>query len=80
MKIVIEFYRIRETDNAHAVIGQETADAANLDDAIEIAQRLAKTLNMPQQPDAMSISDSDGNELYVDRFRVFETPDERSLP
>jgi hypothetical protein len=77
MKIVIEFYRIRETDKAHAVIGQETADAANLDDAIEIAERLSKTLNMPQQPDAMSISDSDGNELYVRRFSVSKTPDEK---
>jgi hypothetical protein len=68
MKIVVEFYRIRETDKAHAVIGQETADATKLDDAIEIAHRLSKTLNMPQQPDAMSISDSDGNELYVHKF------------
>jgi hypothetical protein len=68
MKIVVEFYRIRETDKAHAVIGQETADATKLDDAIEIANRLSKTLNMPQQPDAMSISDSDGNELYVHKF------------
>lgn len=80
MKIVNEFYRIRETDKAHAVIGQETADAANLDDAINIAQRLSKTLNMPQQPDAMWISDSNGNDLYVQRFSVSKTPDERSLP
>ncbi len=80
MKIVIEFYRIRETDKAHGVIGQETADAANLDDAIEIAHRLSKTLNMPQQPDAMSISDSDGNELYVHRFVLSKPPDERLLP
>lgn len=80
MKIVIEFYRIRETDNAQAIIGQEIADVANLDDAIEIAQRLAKTLNMPQQPDAMSISDGAGNELYVHRFIVSQAPDERSLP
>jgi len=80
MKIVIEFYRIRETDKAHAVVGQEPADAANLDDAIEIAYRLSKTLNMPQQPDAMSIRDNHGNELYVHRFIVSKTPDERSLP
>jgi len=68
MKIVIEFYRIRETDEAHAVIGQETVDAADLDDAIEIARRLSKGLNMPQRPDAMSISDRDGNELNVHKF------------
>jgi hypothetical protein len=80
MKIVIEFYRIREMDKAHAVIGQETADATNLDEAIEIAQQLSRTLNMPQQPDGMSISDSDGNELYVHRFGACKTSDERSRP
>jgi hypothetical protein len=77
MKIVIAFYRIREADNAHAVIGQEVADAADLDDAIEIALRLSQTLNMPQRPDAFSINDSDGNELYVHRFG---TLDERPPP
>jgi hypothetical protein len=76
MKIVIELYRIRETDKVHAVIGRETADAADLNDAIEIAQRLSKNLKMPQRPDAMSISDSDGNELYVHTFGVSKTPDE----
>jgi hypothetical protein len=79
MKIVIEFYRIRETDKAHAVVGEEAADAADLDEAIAIAWRLSKTLNMPQRPDAMSISDSDGKELYVHEFRA-ENPDERSGP
>jgi hypothetical protein len=68
MKIVIEFFRIRETDKAHAVLGQEAVDAADLNDAIEIAWRLSKSLNMPQRPDAMSVSDRDGNELYVHKF------------
>lgn len=68
MNIVIEFYRIREADNAHAVIGQETADAVDLDDAIKIAWQLSQTLDMPQRPDAMSISDSDGTEFYVHKF------------
>lgn len=68
MKVVIKFYRIRDTDNAHAVVGQETLDAANLEDAIEQAVRLSTSLNMPQLPDAMSISDSDGNEVHVRRL------------
>ncbi|GHE81250.1 hypothetical protein GCM10019059_44060 [Camelimonas fluminis] len=68
MKVVIKFYRIRDTDKAHAVVGQETLDAANLEDAIEQAVRLSTSLNMPQQPDAMSISDSDGNEVHVRRL------------
>ena len=40
MKIMIEFYRTREADDAHAVLGRETAEAADLDDAIEIARPL----------------------------------------
>jgi len=70
MKIEVRFYRIRETDLAEAVIGQETADVEDLNEAIEIARQLSKTLNMPQRPDAMSISDSDGNELYVHTFGI----------
>jgi len=57
MKIVIEFYRIREADDVRAVVGQETANATDLDDGIEIARQLSQTLDMPQRPDAMSISD-----------------------
>jgi hypothetical protein len=79
MKVVIEFYRIRDADNAHAVIGQETAEAADLDDAIEIAQQLSKSLDMPQQPDAMSIRDHDGNEHYVHKFDCTKRLEE-SLP
>jgi hypothetical protein len=64
MKIVIEFYRIRDADDAHAIIGRETAEAADLDEAIEVARLLARTLNMPQRPDAMAISDASGAMLY----------------
>ena len=68
MKIVIEFYRTRQADDAHAVVGRETAEAAGLDQAMEIARRLSQTLNMPQRPDAMTISDGDGNKLYSSKF------------
>ena len=34
MKIVIEFYRTRDTDDAHAVVGREMLKVADLDDAI----------------------------------------------
>ena len=43
MKIVIEFYRTRDADDAHAVVGRESDEAADLDDAIEIARLLAPT-------------------------------------
>ena len=64
MKIVIEFYRTRDADDAHAVVGRVADEAADLDDAIEIAQLLAQTLDMPQRPDAMTITDANGTMLY----------------
>ncbi|TPI66793.1 hypothetical protein FJ420_23845 [Mesorhizobium sp. B3-1-3] len=64
MKVVIEFYRTRVADDARAVIGRETALAADLDNAIAIARLLARTLNMPQWPDAVTISEADGAALY----------------
>lgn len=64
MRIVIDFYRTRDADDAHAVVGRETAEAADLDSAIEIARELSQTLDMPQRPDAMTITDADGATLY----------------
>ena len=76
MKMVIEFYRTREADDAHAVVGRETAEAANLEIAIEIARQLSQTLEMPQRPDAMTISDGFGNELYSSKFATTGNLDE----
>ena len=64
MKVMIEFYRTRVADDAHAVVGRETVEAADLDAAIEIARLLARTLNMPQWPDAVAIADADGAMIY----------------
>lgn len=64
MKIVIEFYRTRDADDAHAVVGRETAEAADLDAAIALALELAQDLNMPQRPDAMTIRDADGATIH----------------
>ncbi|WEX75386.1 hypothetical protein PYH37_000792 [Sinorhizobium numidicum] len=72
MKIVIEFYRIRNADDAHAVLGRETAEAADLDEAREIARQLLRTLDMPQRPDAMTIIDGDGNNLHSSRLDTAE--------
>lgn len=65
MRIVIEFYRTRGTDDAHAVVGRETMEAADLDDAMEVARRLSLTLDMPQRPDALTITDATGAVLYT---------------
>nr|WP_245432866.1 hypothetical protein [Mesorhizobium loti] len=64
MKVVIEFYRTREADDAHAVVGREITEAADLDDAVEIAWHLSQSLDMPQHPDALAITDEEGNRLY----------------
>ncbi|MBZ9851443.1 hypothetical protein LB565_25985 [Mesorhizobium sp. CA14] len=64
MKVVIEFYRVRAADDAHAVVGRETVEAVDLEAAIEIARLLARTLNMPQWPDAVAIADADGATIY----------------
>ena len=64
MRVVIEFYRTRDADDAHAVVGRESAEAVDVEDAIAIARRLAQTLDMPQQPDAMSVTSAWGKVLY----------------
>ncbi|WP_018431306.1 hypothetical protein [Hoeflea sp. 108] len=64
MKVIIEFYRTRETDDAHAVVGREVVETTNLANAIEIAHLLSQTLDMPQRPDAMAITDLSGNALF----------------
>ncbi|WP_309140394.1 hypothetical protein [Ensifer sp. ENS10] len=48
LKIVIEFYRIRNVDDADAVLDRESVEAADLDEAIEFALELSRTLDMPQ--------------------------------
>lgn len=64
MKIAIEFYRTRDADDAHAVVARETAEVADLDDAIAIALQLSRSLDMPQRPDAVTITDANGSRLY----------------
>jgi len=80
MQIVIEFYRARDTDDAHAVVGHETAEAADLDDAMEVARLLPQTLDMPQQPDAMTITDAAGAVLYASALGADVPNEERTRP
>ena len=78
MQVVIEFYRTRDADDAHAVVGREPAQAIDLDDAMEVALRLSQTLNMPQRPDAMTIIDAAGVALYSGQIVVKAVNEERS--
>jgi hypothetical protein len=61
----IEFFRVRDTDQAHATLGQVEHDTLDLEDAKARAQSLFETLDMPQKPDALRIVDQDGNEVFA---------------
>ncbi|MBT9292488.1 hypothetical protein [Prosthecodimorpha staleyi] len=75
MKVVIEFYRIRPSDKACAIIGRETAEAADRNAAIAVALQLRETLDMPQRPDGMSIYDGEGNKFHSGSFDDDAVPD-----
>jgi hypothetical protein len=80
VKIVIEFYRTRNADDAHAVVGRETKEAVNTSDAIELARQFSQTLDMPQQPDAMTITDANGATLYSGVIDAEAAHEERLQP
>jgi len=62
--MTFEFYRVRERDDARARLGRVTREAQGLEAAKEIARALMRTLEMPQQPDGVLITDADGAELF----------------
>jgi hypothetical protein len=64
MEMTFEFYRVRERDDAHARLGRVTREAGGLEAAMEIARTLMRTLEMPQRPDSVLITDADGTELF----------------
>jgi hypothetical protein len=74
MKIVIEFYRTRDADDAHAMVGRETAEAIDLEGAISAAQALSLILDMPQFPDCMLIADVEGKILYSGQLGANDNP------
>ncbi len=61
----IEFFRIRNTDDAHATLGRVEHDTADLGDAKVRARSLFETLDMPQKPDALRVLDEHGEEVFV---------------
>lgn len=61
---IIEFFRVRETDGAHATLDRVEHDTTELDDAKVRAQSLFDTLDLPQKPDAFRIMDQNGVEVF----------------
>jgi hypothetical protein len=62
---IIEFFRVRGTDEAHAILDRVEHDATDLEDAKVRALSLFETLDMPQKPDALRILDHTGDEVFV---------------
>ncbi len=69
----IEFFRVRETNDAQATLGRVVHDTRNLEDAKVRAQSLFETLDMPQKPDALRILDQTGEEVLSWRPEVSRT-------
>lgn len=62
---IIEFFRVRDTDKAHAILGSVEHDTTDLEEAKVRAQALFETLDMPQKPDALRILDQNGDEVFL---------------
>ena len=62
MQFTIEFFRLREEDDAHATLGRITHIGTDLEEVK--AKSLFETLNMPQKPDGLRILDQDGDEVF----------------
>jgi hypothetical protein len=67
----IEFFRVRDTDDAHATLDRVEHDTMDLEDAKVRAQSLFETLDMPQKPDALRILDQNGDEVFFWEPRAF---------
>ena len=64
MQFTIEFFRLREEDDAHATLGRITHIGTDLETSESESQTLFETLNMPQKPDGLRILDHDGDMKY----------------
>jgi hypothetical protein len=62
-QFTIEFYRIRERDDALATLERVAIIAPDLDSAKTKAASMFDNLDMPQKPDGFRILDFAGDEL-----------------
>jgi len=60
----IEFYRIRESDGAHATLDRVAVVAPGLDAAKVKGTAMFDNRDMPQKPDGFRILNQSGDELY----------------
>ena len=64
MQFTIEFFRLREDDDAHATLDRITLIGTDLEAVKDKAKSFFETLNMPQKPDGLRILDQDGDEVF----------------
>jgi hypothetical protein len=64
MTFTIEFFRIRESDHAHATLDRITYIASDPESAKTKAKSLFETLYLPQNPDGLRILDEHGYEVF----------------
>ena len=69
---IIEFFRLRDADGAEAILDWVEHDTADLEQAKVRARSLFDTLDMPQKPDALRITDRDGAEVFAWRPVPYE--------
>jgi hypothetical protein len=62
-QFTIEFYRIRDRDEAHATLDRVSVTTADLDAAKVKAVSMFNNRDMPQKPDGFRILDHAGDEL-----------------
>ena len=62
MLFTIEFFRLREEDDAHDTLDPITHSGTDLE--IVKAKSLFETLNMPHKPDGLRFLGQDGNEVF----------------
>ena len=65
MTKLIEFFRVRSTDDSHATLDRISVAADNLEAAKVKAKSLFETLDMPQKPDGLRILVQEERELFV---------------
>ncbi len=68
MKVTIEFYRVREQDDAQAVLMRVARDVSDPTEAVRAAHEMARTADMPQTPDHFRIVDERGIEIASSVF------------
>ena len=65
MVFTLEFFRIRPSDTAHAMLDRVLQAVPDLDAAKVTAQSIFENMDTPQKPDGFRILDESGAEVFA---------------